>query len=113
MRELCTLIKGMNPIAIETVAAFLRGRTMQAGGGMNQHAIAGDCECAVRHQGQGAEHAGAHAFGGPVRDRVPAYWSHCGSYRIRHGAMVGKPPVKNFDDIAKLGPKHANSDSRR
>lgn len=103
VRELSNLIKGMNPIAIETIAAFLRGRTMQAGGGMNQHAIAAIVNALFDIKGKALNTPVHTLFGGPVRDRVPAYWSHCGSYRIRHGAMVGKPPVKTFDDIVKLG----------
>ncbi len=27
-------------------------------------------------------------FGGPVRERIPVYWSHCGSYRVRNGELA-------------------------
>ena len=42
-------------------------------------------------------------FGGPVRERIPVYWSHCGTYRVRNHELVGVPPLNNYDDIAALG----------
>ena len=44
-------------------------------------------------------------FGGPVRDRLPLYWSHCGSYRFRNAEIMGVEPVRSLDDLVKLG-KH-------
>ena len=32
-------------------------------------------------------------FGGPTRDKVRVYWSHCGSSRIRHQNILGTPPI--------------------
>ena len=40
-------------------------------------------------------------FGGPVRDRLPVYWSHFGTYRVRNAAMMGVRPIANYDDLAK------------
>ena len=42
-------------------------------------------------------------FGGPVRTRIPVYWSHCGTYRVRNHELVGVPPLKNYEDVAALG----------
>ncbi len=33
-------------------------------------------------------------FGGPVRERLPVYWSHCGSYRVPTRELVGVPPLR-------------------
>ena len=30
-------------------------------------------------------------FGGPIRDRIPVYWSHFGTYRVRSAALMGVP----------------------
>ena len=35
--------------------------------------------------------------------RIPVYWSHCGTYRVRNHELVGVPPLKNYDDVAALG----------
>ena len=42
-------------------------------------------------------------FGGPTRDNVRVYWSHCGSSRARNFELIGVPPLKTMDDIAALG----------
>ena len=39
-------------------------------------------------------------FGGPVRERLPVYWSHCGTYRVRNHELVGVEPLRTYDDIA-------------
>ena len=41
-------------------------------------------------------------FGGAVRDRVPVYWSHCGTYRLGRSSHYG-PPIESLDDIRRLG----------
>jgi L-alanine-DL-glutamate epimerase-like enolase superfamily enzyme len=42
-------------------------------------------------------------FGGPLRDRIRLYWSHCGTTRVRRGDLLGTPPLRSLDDIAALG----------
>jgi len=42
-------------------------------------------------------------FGGPLRERQPVYWSHCGTSRARHAAVIGVPPLRSMDDFFRLG----------
>jgi L-alanine-DL-glutamate epimerase-like enolase superfamily enzyme len=42
-------------------------------------------------------------FGGPMRDRVRLYWSHCGTTRSRYAEQLGVPPLRSYDDIVALG----------
>src|SRR5262249_16395015 len=46
-------------------------------------------------------------FGGPFRDRIPLYWSHCGSRRVwRRDLFEGKwgfPPMRSLDAVVALG----------
>src|SRR5438445_474786 len=42
-------------------------------------------------------------FGGPLRDRVRLYWSHCGTTRARMGTLLGTPPLRTYDDVTALG----------
>jgi L-alanine-DL-glutamate epimerase-like enolase superfamily enzyme len=42
-------------------------------------------------------------FGGPVRERQMVYWSHCGTSRARSYELIGVPPLRTMDDVAKLG----------
>lgn len=96
------LVIGMDALRIERVAALLRGRTIQAGGGINQNAIAAILNALLDVKGK-AYGVPVHAlFGGALRDRIPLYWSHLGTYRVRHHEMLGAPPLKTFDDWARL-----------
>ena len=40
-------------------------------------------------------------FGGPVRERIPVYWSHFGTYRVRSAQLMGVPVLNSHDDLAK------------
>jgi L-alanine-DL-glutamate epimerase-like enolase superfamily enzyme len=101
--ELCDRIVGWDPMGIEHVAAFLHGRTFQAGGGMNQHAIAAILNALFDIKGK-AVGLPVHAlFGGTLRKRVPVYWTRCGTNRIAMHELLGRPPVRTFDDVARLG----------
>jgi L-alanine-DL-glutamate epimerase-like enolase superfamily enzyme len=103
IRALGELIVGRDPLAIEQIAAPLRGRTIQAGGGVNQNAISALLNALFDIKGK-ALGVPVHAlFGGALRERVPVYWSHIGTYRVRHAAMLGAPPLRTFDDWARLG----------
>ena len=43
-------------------------------------------------------------FGGPVRARLPLYWSHCGTWRVGpQGRANGVSPVRTLDDLVALG----------
>jgi galactonate dehydratase len=97
------LVIGMNALEIERIAAFLRGRTLQASGGMNQHAIAAICNALFDIKGKALGVPVHSLLGGAFRDRLNLYWSHCGTYRVRHADVLGAAPLKTFDDIAKLG----------
>ena len=42
-------------------------------------------------------------FGGPTRDEVRVYWSHCGTSRVRAHELMGTPPLRSMADVAALG----------
>jgi L-alanine-DL-glutamate epimerase-like enolase superfamily enzyme len=46
-------------------------------------------------------------FGGPYRERLPLYWSHCGTFRARNHEfferVIGTPPLRTLDDLKALG----------
>ncbi|GIX47828.1 MAG: hypothetical protein KatS3mg131_2039 [Candidatus Tectimicrobiota bacterium] len=44
-------------------------------------------------------------LGGAVRERLPLYWSHCGTYRLapHSAAAMGRPPLRSLDDLVALG----------
>jgi len=103
IRALAETLIGQDPRPFERITARLAAVTRQAPGGVNQQAIAAleNAFIDVKAKALGVP---VHAlFGGPVRERLPLYWSHCGSYRLNHAAVMGVSPVRSLDDLAKLG----------
>ena len=45
----------------------------------------------------------AELFGGPTRDDVRVYWSHCGLSRWKHSEHLDTPPLRSMEDVAALG----------
>ncbi len=96
-------VVGMDPLAIERIAAFLRARTIQAGGGINQNAIAAIVNALFDIKGKALGVPVSALLGGALRERVPVYWSHFGTYRVRNAAHLGVPPLKSSADWTALG----------
>jgi L-alanine-DL-glutamate epimerase-like enolase superfamily enzyme len=42
-------------------------------------------------------------LGGAVREEIPVYWSHCGTYRIGSRSEWYGEPVETLDDVVALG----------
>ena len=70
----------------------------------SQKAIGGDRERAARPEGQGARRVRSRElFGGPTRETIPLYWSHCGTTRARAWEVTGTPKLDSYDAVAALG----------
>lgn len=77
--------------------------TRQSPGGIAAKAIAG-IECAlIDIKAKALDISVAELFGGPTREAVRLYWSHCGTTRAAHSEFLGTPPLKSMDDISALG----------
>lgn len=94
---------GEDPRAIQRIVSTLYVRTVQAPQGVNSRAIAALELALLDLKAKALGVPVYELFGGPVRDRIPVYWSHCGSYRVRHGDLLGTPPLRTLDDVAALG----------
>ena len=103
VRDLSAILVGQDPRAYE--ARFIdMARTMRSGsGGIAARAIAG-IECAlVDIKARALGMSVVELLGGPTRDRVRLYWSHCGTTRVRHHDLVGTPPIESWNDVTALG----------
>src|SRR5258708_2588767 len=98
---------GQDPRPVERHSAHLYAATRQAAGGVNQMAIAAIENALVDIKAKALGVPVYELLGGPVRDRLQLYWSHCGTYRARHTDRIkewaGVEPVRTLDDIVKLG----------
>ena len=103
VRDLADLLIGQDPRPVERLYWDMLRRTRQNLGGVSHKAIAG-IELALWDIKAKALGVPVYElFGGPLRDRVRLYWSHCGTTRARLGHVLGTPPLRTYDDIAALG----------
>ena len=101
--KLAELLIGRDPRPIEGLVAELYARTRQAPGGLIQQAIAALENALLDVKAKALGVPVYELLGGPVRERLRLYWSHCGSYRVNHAAIMGVPPVRSLDDVTALG----------
>ena len=103
IEDLKPLLMGQDPRAYEMRFWDMLRATRQSPGGIAAKAIAG-VECAlIDLKAKALGISAVELFGGPTRDSVRVYWSHCGTSRARYGDVLGTPPIKTMEDIADLG----------
>lgn len=103
IEKLTPLLIGQDPRAWERIAAMLHVNTRQSRGGVIAQAIAA-IENALLDVA--AKNLGVPVyvmFGGPVRERIPVYWSHTGTYRVRNAETMGVPHLMTYDELARHG----------
>lgn len=103
VRDYEHVLIGQDPRAVERLYWDMYRISRQSLGGVSHHAIAG-IELALWDLKAKALGVPVYElFGGPLRDRVRLYWSHCGTSRARYAEQLGLPPLRTYDDIANLG----------
>jgi L-alanine-DL-glutamate epimerase-like enolase superfamily enzyme len=103
VHDLADLLIGQDPRPIERLYWDMHRRMRQNYGGVSHKAMAG-IELALWDIKAKALGVPVYElFGGPLRDRMRLYWSHCGTTRARYGKALGTPPLRSLDDIANLG----------
>lgn len=101
--DLTPLLVGKDPRATERLVWDLAYSTRQSPGGIAAKAIAG-IECAlVDIKAKALGISVVELFGGPMRDRIRLYWSHCGTTRARYAEHIGEPAIETLADITTLG----------
>ncbi|MGH6988778.1 MAG: mandelate racemase/muconate lactonizing enzyme family protein [Stellaceae bacterium] len=107
IRRFAPLVIGEDPRRVGKIGATLRALVQLAPGGLNAQAIAAIENACLDIKAKALGVPVAALFGGPFRDRIPLYWSHCGSFRVAHAALFERelktPPLRNIDDVKRLG----------
>jgi L-alanine-DL-glutamate epimerase-like enolase superfamily enzyme len=107
IRALAPNVIGRDPSAYAAIGASLRAATALAPGGISEQAIAAIQNACLDLAGKAAGLPVHALLGGPHRARVRAYWSHCGSFRVRHAErfarLLGTPPLRSLNDVEALG----------
>jgi L-alanine-DL-glutamate epimerase-like enolase superfamily enzyme len=107
IRKMAERLIGQDPRPVERHSAYLYAATRQAAGGVNSMAIAAIENALVDIKAKALGVPVYEMLGGPIRDRLLLYWSHCGTYRARHAQQtrewMGVEPIRTLDDIVRLG----------
>lgn len=98
---------GMDPRQVGRLSETLHAMVRLAAGGLAHQAIAAIENACLDIQGKALGVPVHVLLGGPLRERVPVYWTHCGSYRVSREAfysgVLGMPPIRTLDDLAAVG----------
>jgi L-alanine-DL-glutamate epimerase-like enolase superfamily enzyme len=103
IERLAPTIVGKDPRAYEALVALMYAVRRQASGGVVQQAI-GAIENALLDLKARALGIPVYALlGGPVRERIRLYWSHCGTYRLAWAKEMQLPPLRTLQDVVAAG----------
>ncbi len=98
---------GMDPRPVEKITAYLHGLTRQSPYGINQQAIAAIENALVDIKAKSLGIPVYELLGGPIRDRLPLYWSHCGTWRVSFAEQIkswtGFDPIRCLADVERAG----------
>jgi L-alanine-DL-glutamate epimerase-like enolase superfamily enzyme len=110
IERLAPVLVGKDPRRIEAHVALMQALRRVAAGGVNQQAIGAIENALVDIKAKALGVPVYELLGGPVREQIRVYWSHCGSYRVgARAASLGAKPVESLDDIVALGKEVAAS----
>ena len=103
IEDLKPVLLGQDPRAFEMRFWDMLRRSRQSPGGIAAKAIAGVELALIDVKAKALGISVVELFGGPTRDSVRVYWSHCGSSRARSPELLGTPPIRTMGDIVDLG----------
>ena len=109
IENLASVLVGEDPRPIELLVAQMYAVRRQASGGMAQQAIGAIENALLDLKARALGIPVYEMLGGPIRDRIKLYWSHCGTYRLSFSEEMQIPPVRTLEDLVELGREAAAS----
>jgi galactonate dehydratase len=103
VEDLAPLVVGRDPRAVEAIYWDLYRATRQSPGSVVQKAIGGIENALLDLKAKALGVPVYELFGGPTRDSVEVYWSHCGTTRARAWEVTGTRKLASYDDVTALG----------
>src|SRR5919201_1106092 len=103
VEDLAPLVVDRDPGAVERIVWDLFRATRQSPGSVIQKAISGIENALLDLKGKALGVPVYELFGGPTRDSVEAYWSHCGTTRARAWEVTGTKKLASYEDVEALG----------
>ena len=103
------VLVGEDPGPIESHVARMYAIRRQASGGIAQQAIGAIENALLDLKAKGLGIPVYEMLGGPVRERIRLYWSHCGTYQLSFAEEMQIKPLRSLDDVVELGRQAASS----
>lgn len=103
VEDLKPLLVGQDPRNIEKLYGDMFSRTRQSPGSIIAKAIGGIENALLDIKAKALGVPVYELFGGPVRESIPLYWSHCGTSRVRAWQIVNRPQIKSHEDLKEFG----------
>ena len=103
VEDLAPHVVGRDPRAFERIYWDLYRRTRQSPGGVIAKAIAGVENALLDLTARSLGVPVFALFGGPTREAVAVYWSHCGTTRARAWEVTRTTKLASYEDVAALG----------
>jgi L-alanine-DL-glutamate epimerase-like enolase superfamily enzyme len=96
-------ILGKDPTAYEALVTLMYAVRRQAAGGVVQQAIGAIENALLDIKAKALGIPVYKLLGGPVRDRIRLYWSHCGTYRLAWAEPMQIPALRTLQDVVNAG----------
>jgi len=95
---------GRDPMQAEAIWWDLAAASVRHTGGLAWKAMSGIDSALWDIRGKALNAPVWQLLGGKMRDRLPLYWTHCGSTRANpaRAERLGLPPVRTTDDLRRL-----------
>ncbi len=103
VEDLAPLVTGRDPRAVERIYWDLYRHTRQSPGSVVQKALAGIENVLLDLKAKALGVPVYELFGGPTRDSIQTYWSHCGTTRARAYEVTQTPKLSGYDEVSALG----------
>ena len=101
IEDMASAVTGEDVNAIERIRAKLVPRVRQSYTGVGAMAIGAIENALIDAKAKEIGVPAVDLLGGAVREEIPVYWSHCGTYRITRPEHY--EPVESLDDVRALG----------
>ena len=103
VNDLKPVLMGQDPRAFEMRFWDMIRGSRQSPGGIAAKGIAGIELALLDIKARALGISVVELFGGPLREEVRLYWSHCGTTRTAHYRHVQCEPLRNLSDVGALG----------
>ena len=107
IRSLAPSLIGKDPRAYAKLSGEVRAQTRMNSGGLADQAVGALENACIDIAAKAADIPAYALFGGPYRDRLKLYWSHCGTFRATNATffkeVMKTPPLRSLNDLKALG----------